>query len=88
MSYSEWVDNEIKKLVAEHGAVPPPWFLYPETHPYQIGWRMGTMESYSSIFSRWWEKQQADWNEAQRIDYFRKWPPPPRWLTWMLDVVW
>lgn len=46
------------------------------------------MESYSSIFTGWWEKQRHEWDEAQRIDYFRKWPPPPRWLTWMLDVVW
>lgn len=27
-------------------------------------------------------------DESQRIEYFRKWPPPPRWLTWMIEVIW
>lgn len=88
MSDSDWVENRIAELVAKHGAVPPPWFLYPNTHPYETGWRMGEMESYSSIFNGWWNNRKKNWDEAQRIDYFRKWPPPPRWLTWMMDVVW
>lgn len=88
MSYSEWVENRIAELVLEHGAVPPPWFLYPETHPYDAFWRMGEGDSYSSLFCGWWDNQKNDWKEAERIDYFRKWPPPPRWLTWMIDVIW
>jgi hypothetical protein len=31
----------IAELVGQHGAVPPPWFMFPDTHPYCICWRMG-----------------------------------------------
>ncbi|HEX9796551.1 MAG TPA: hypothetical protein VGA52_06125 [Anaerolineales bacterium] len=23
-----------------------------------------------------------------RIAYFRRWPPPPRWLVWMIEALW
>jgi hypothetical protein len=40
------------------------------------------------VFNRWWDREKGNWDEAQRIEYFRRWPPPPRWLTWMIDVIW
>ena len=40
-----WIENRIAALVAEHGAVPPPWFMFPNTHPYDIWWRMGDGEN-------------------------------------------
>lgn len=38
------------------------------------------------VFSHWWRSQK--FTEADSLRYFRKWPPPPRWLEWMIDVVW
>ncbi len=88
MNGSEWIDARITELVVEHGAVPPPWFMFPNTHPYDICWRMGAGESHMAVFCVWWDQQKHNFDESQRIEYFRKWPPPPRWLTWMMDFVW
>jgi hypothetical protein len=88
MSESEWIEKRIAELVAEHGAVPPPWFVFPDTHPYSICWRMGAGESHVMVFGAWWDRQKLLLDEAGRIRYFRRWPPPPRWLIWMIDVVW
>lgn len=88
MSEPERIENRIAELIAEHGAVPPPWFMFPNRHPYDIFWCMGTGESYGMIFGVWWERQKHELDVSQRIDYFRRWPPPPRWLTWMIDAIW
>lgn len=88
MGETHWLENRIAELVAEHGAVPPPWFMFPDTHPYSICWRMGAGESHVMVFSAWWDRQKRYYDESRRIEYFRKWPPPPRWLTWMIDVIW
>ncbi|MEK8016718.1 MAG: hypothetical protein VSS75_007600 [Candidatus Parabeggiatoa sp.] len=40
------------------------------------------------VFNSWWDIEKQNYNEHQRIEYFRKWPPPPQWLIWMIDVIW
>ena len=40
----------------------------------------------SWFFWTWW-KQQAKTVE-ERIEYFRKWPAPPRWCGWMAEAIW
>ena len=40
------------------------------------------------VFGAWWERQKDGMDEAQRIEYFRKFPPPPVWLTWMIELIW
>jgi hypothetical protein len=87
-SEAKWIEKRIIELVTEYGSIPPPWFLFPDTHPYDIGWRMGAGESHVMVFNKWWEQTKKDYDEARRIEYFRKWPPPPRWLPWMIDVIW
>ena len=47
---------------------------------------MGAGEDYMMIFSFWSAK--AGMNETQWIEYFRKFPPPPLWLTWMIACIW
>lgn len=83
-----WIDKEVQKylLTSDGNQVPPPWAEYPHTHPYEMFWRMGGGESFSMVFHRWWERQQMDENE--RIAYFRKYPPPPRWLDSMITLLW
>ncbi len=85
---TEWLEKRIIELIEEYSIIPPPWLMFPDTHPYDMIWRMGTGESYIMVFFIWWEQEKRDWDEAQRIAYFRRWPPPPRWLTWMIDVIW
>ena len=82
----DWAEEEIARLVAIHGAVPPPWYSFPGEHPYSICWRMGGGEAYIMLWSQWWKGQCFD--EDQRIAYFRKWPPPACFLEWMLFQVW
>lgn len=70
MNVSGWKEQQIAKLTAEYGAVPPPWVMFPNTHPYDICWRMGGGEAHIEVFGAWWQRQKDQWNEAQRIDYF------------------
>lgn len=81
----DWVQEGIEKLKAEYGDVPPPWVVYDE-HPYSLCWRMGGGEGHIMIWSDWWEQQ--NYEEAERIEYFRRWMPPPRWLEWVIDAIW
>lgn len=80
--------DEITSLIQQYGAVPPPWFMFPGVHTYDICWRMGAGESYILVFFSWWDQQKDKLEESQRIDYFRKWPPPPAWLIWMIEIIW
>ncbi len=38
------------------------------------------------VFGEWWDQQNKP--EEERIAYFRKWPAPPRWLAWLVHVLW
>lgn len=42
--------KQMAELDDEHGAVSPPYFMYPEIHPYAIFWRMGHGEGYIVLF--------------------------------------
>jgi hypothetical protein len=80
-----WMRGEIGRLVAEHGTVPPPWVVYNE-HPYSICWRMGGGESHVMLWWAWWSRQ--GFTEDQKVAYFRRWPPPHCWLTFLIEAVW
>jgi len=82
----DWMQTEIEKLIGEYGTVPPLWIRYPDVHPYSIHWRMGAGESYGMLWSAWWETHNG--SEEERIAYFRRFPPPPMWLTGMMDALW
>lgn len=86
MSEGDYTKLEIAKLTEQFGTVPPPWVAFPDTHPYGICWRMGAGESYLLLWFCWWESQRSD--DSLRVDYFRKWLPPPRWLGWTIDAIW
>lgn len=52
---------------------------------------MGAGEDYITLFPTWWNEQKESPlgpDESQRIGYFRKWPPPLRWLAWMIEIIW
>jgi hypothetical protein len=80
-----WIQREIDSLVAEHGTMPPPWVIFDE-HPCSLCWRMGSGESHQMLWSEWWLRQW--FTEDQRIAYFRRWPPPPCWLAFLIEAVW
>ncbi len=80
------IRQDVKELVNRHGAVPPPWIYAENSHPMSIRWRMGGGEWHIMVFSQWWKQSQMD--EADRIAYFKKWPPPPRWMEWMASAIW
>lgn len=48
-------------------------------------WRMGAGETLLMVF---YERLKLFKTEQERINYFKKWPPPPRWLAWMADAIW
>ncbi|RBQ78535.1 hypothetical protein FVER14953_07727 [Fusarium verticillioides] len=49
---------------------------------------MGAGESYLMMYWTWWKQQKEKLDETQRTAYFRRWPPPPEWLVWMIEVIW
>ena len=53
-----------------------------------ICWRMGYGETYMEVFWEWWRQNENSLDKDQRIDYFRLWPPPASWLTFMINVIW
>ncbi|ANE42859.1 hypothetical protein [Deinococcus puniceus] len=81
-----WPHSEIERLTAQYGTVPPPWIPYPEFHPLSAFWRMGGGEGHIMLWGQWWDSRH--WDEAQRLAYFRTFPPPPRWLLWVGDAIW
>jgi hypothetical protein len=83
---AEWYLRHVAEHTAKFGAVPPPWVVVPTSHPYSIRWRMGSGETLLMVFQEWWEQQ--NWPEAERVEYFRRWPPPPRWIPWMTRHLW
>jgi hypothetical protein len=85
-SKQDWYQKFLRELKEKYGDVPPPWIYHRDSHPYSIGWRMGSGESLIMLFGEWWEMEKK--NEADRIAYFRKWPAPPRWMPWMADAIW
>ncbi len=82
----QWIEGEIKRYLLIDGDVPPPWIYSPDSHPLSIQWRMGGGEGFLMVFSHWFQECLRDEND--RIVYFKKYPPPPRWLQWLADAIW
>ena|GEM_PF-1027808 len=74
----DWYIKASKEYIDQHDDVPAPWIICPTFHPYSIGWRMGRGESFMMVWGEWWEQMKLDFDE--RLAYFRKYPPPPRWF--------
>ncbi|VWC66450.1 hypothetical protein BLA39750_00205 [Burkholderia lata] len=83
---ADWYRQSVADYTAQYGTVPPPWVIAADSHPYSMRWRMGGGETFMMVFQEWWEQQA--WQERERVAYFLKWPPPPRWIPWMADVIW
>jgi len=82
---NDYYKTEAEKLIQQHGDVPPPWIHSPSSHPYSIEWRMGAGEDYLGKFA--WFHQTHLTNKEQSINYFKKYPPEPRWVGWTCDVI-
>lgn len=78
--------KELSKYLNDQGEIAPPWVFSAMSHPYSIQWRMGAGESYLMIYTTWFEKQFE--TEAARVGFFKRYPPPPRWLGWVADSIW
>ena len=83
---SDFIGNEVKKYVAKYGDVPPPWIFRPNSHPYSIQWRMGAGETYVIVYWTWLNEKMK--NESELVEFFKKYPAPPRWLGSMADTIW
>lgn len=86
MKEESFIKTEINKYVSIYGEVPPHWIFRPDSHPYSIEWRQGTGETYTEVFYTWFE--YALTSEQQRINYFKKYAAPPRWLAMVIDAIW
>lgn len=85
-SDKEWYLKEKAKYFSKYGEIPPHWVVFPNSHPYSIMWRMGGGETFVMVFSNWFEDTFNE--EKNRVQFFLKYPPPPRWLAVMSAYIW
>jgi len=83
---SEFYVNQLKKNIDKYGHVPPPWIFRPNSHPFSIQWRMGAGESYMMVYSTWLTNNMQSKDEL--IQFFKKYPAPPRWLGNVANSIW
>ena len=83
---SEYYQKEVSQYLKEYGEVPPPWVIFTNTHPYSMFWRMGYGEDFLMIYYHWFEENIKTFEE--KIAYFKKYSPPPRWLENVVSAVW
>jgi hypothetical protein len=76
---------EADRLAGVYGTVPPPWVVHDE-HPYDHRSRSEGLSFHINVFWAWWWAQK--FTEDERIAYFRRWPPPPCWLAFLIQAVW
>lgn len=69
----------------KENVVIPPWIYSPDSHPYSMEWRMGGGEDHVMAFGTYAKEKLTTLDE--KLAYFRKWPPPPRWMAWMANVL-
>ncbi|MGY6528537.1 MAG: hypothetical protein ACXITR_01280 [Cyanobacterium sp.] len=83
---SEYYQKEVSQYLKKYGEVPPPWVIFTNTHPYSMFWRMGYGEDFLMIYYHWFEENIKTFEE--KIAYFKKYSPPPRWLENVVSAVW
>jgi hypothetical protein len=83
------MEDRIQKLAeaytAKYGKVPPPYVVF-DDHPYSLRWRMGPGEDFFRMWWGWWAEQP--FSEDEKLAYFKEWPPPHRWLGFVMDATW
>ena len=85
-SQEEWYLREQKKYLSKYGEIPPHWIIFPDSHPYSIQWRMGGGETFVMVFTTWFEDNFK--TESDKVAFFLKYPPPPRWMEVMASYIW
>ncbi len=80
------LERDIDAAVRAHGCVRPPWIEFPDHARFTSFWYMGAGEWHTAVWTAWWEGQPA--TPASRLEYFRRFPPPTRWLDWAATAVW
>lgn len=83
---SEYYQEEVNKYLSKYGEVPPPWVAFEDSHPYDMLWRMGAGEDFLDIYRHWCRENLHTLEE--KIAYYKKNCPPPRWLEHVIDAVW
>jgi hypothetical protein len=68
------------------GEANPHWVVFPNSHPYSIIWKQGEGEEFVGIFIDWFDENCT--SETERISYFLKHDPPPRWLGFVAEMIW
>ncbi|MEY5047740.1 MAG: hypothetical protein RLZZ175_1099 [Bacteroidota bacterium] len=83
---SEFLKHKINELILKYGEVPPFWIYKPNSHPYSFLWRQGSGEVFTDCFIIWFEENCKTLEE--KINYFKKYSPPPRWLATVVESLW
>ena len=83
---TEFLKNEINNLVLKYGEVPPAWIYKANSHPYNIYWRTGSGDVFTDCFAIWFQENCK--TLEKKINYFKKYSPPPRWLATVVEFLW
>lgn len=83
---SDWEKQEIERLTAKYGTVPPPWTVLPDAHPYSETWQSGYGAALLQLWQNWWHDQV--WWQAEQFNYLHRFEPPAAWLEWVIFALW
>jgi len=76
----------ISEYIEKYWEIPPLWIVFEGCLLVSIWWRMWSWKVYLNFFQSWWEKEVMSFNN--KIDYFKKYSPPPMWLEFVCDKIW
>jgi hypothetical protein len=57
----------VNEFTERMGEVPPPWAEFPDTHPFDICWRMGGGEWHVMVWGHWWHARRLTHERACRL---------------------
>jgi choline dehydrogenase-like flavoprotein len=83
---TEFLKNKINEFILKYEEMPPHWIYRPDSHPYSGSWRQGSGEEFVDCFVAWFEENCKTTEE--KINYFKKYSPPPRWLATVVEFIW
>jgi hypothetical protein len=79
----EIVGEMLKRELAEHGTVRPPWIHSPGVHPFHIHWRMGSGEGHLIVWHAW----AREHDPGERIEAIRRFGAVPAdWAWWAAEA--
>lgn len=81
---AEWLARALPEERRLHGRVRLPWEAFPDMHPFDIGWRMGSGESHLVLLLHDAQGRSLD---ERRAEVIAAGPVPAEWAFWVAEFL-